>query len=232
MYQTLLDIIHAIYALLKDQSWGGIGTLIGVAVVLFERKRETATKTIAHVIVKHDSHSHPRHGPLHYVLWKIWNCGTEPILQTDYDHPIIFIFGNNATMIHEARIYKTEPANRKNISITTSGNSAELIPILLNDRESITLEFLVTPIKDLNINLRIAGKTIDMAQRRKKKFQMAIIFRNLLLFLLLPWLISLIAHIHYPQFSALYYLSIGFVFLIFLLATLSIIYQISALLWI
>jgi hypothetical protein len=228
MLQMFLDGVQTLHRILQDQAWGGLSAVVAIIFFLIERRREFSHKTIAHFTMKNDLLRHPQLGRVHSILWKIWNCGTEYIAANDYNGPIQFVFGGASTVVHDARAHKTEPPSRV-LSYTKNGNAVKLDPVGLDSNEWIIMEFLVTPARDLKIDLQIAGRTIDVARRRSRFFEQAKLFRNVLLALLVPWFLSLVIYYGGLGHILLFYvLSLALVSLIVLLATLSIVYLILA----
>ena len=75
------------------------------------------------------------------IIAKIINTGNVPIKSTDYERPINFNFGENARIL-TAEVTETSPDSLK-ASANVEGKKVILPPILMNNRDWITLKFLV-----------------------------------------------------------------------------------------
>jgi hypothetical protein len=218
--------LEATFKLLRDQSWGAIGgVMLPLLLFIFQQIRPTG-RIITHTVIKNDVLPHPTHGSTRFIIWKIWNSGNESIETSHYERPIQFTFGSNAEVL-DARIRETQPVGIGD-KPAKNRNNVVLAPVLLNVRDSITLEFWLARADDVKVDLRIVGKTINAAELRQKLFIRAVKFRNIILILFVVWLLSFLAHVKYPQVPAIYYVSVLLAFLISLLATLSIVYYCSA----
>lgn len=221
----MLPVVDKVLILLRDTSWAGVGIILGIAFqvldVIFQivKWRHFPHKAIAYTIVSSQFFSHPTYGPVTSIIWRMWNCGTDEILREHFDAPVEFTFGTYAAVL-DARVGETEPPRLRPVCVRGQDNVV-LHPILLNRRDSITLEFLVANYELLQIHLRIVGRTIDVFNYRRKMFTSAqrLFYSVLVLFFL--WLISFVAQVLKPEVALIHSIYILLVILLSSLATVS-----------
>src|SRR5439155_9986246 len=91
----------------------------------------------------------------------IWNSGNVEILPDDFNTPITIEFGNK-TKVLEAGVLGTKPNNIKGkVFISVEANSVTLKPLLLNSKDLVKLEILLTKfngnLNEIKADARIAG---------------------------------------------------------------------------
>lgn len=90
------------------------------------------------------------------IIAKIINTGNVPIKSTDYECPINFDFGENARIL-TAEVTETSPDSLK-ASANVEGKKVILPPTLMNNRDWITLKFLVNQYDGpISVDGRIVG---------------------------------------------------------------------------
>lgn len=79
---------------------------------------------------------------VHLIVMDIWNSGNQSILETDFNRDVSFNFGEDA-LILSSSVVAVEPRDLEP-SFILMGNSARLSPLLLNDGDRMTVNFLVS----------------------------------------------------------------------------------------
>jgi hypothetical protein len=91
------------------------------------------------------------------VLFRIFNLGDIPIVQTDVLKPITVHFGEGAKIL-EATIESISPSNL-DVHFSIKENSLEISTPLLNSKESMTFKMLISQYSYIKIDARIVGIT-------------------------------------------------------------------------
>lgn len=148
---------------------------------------------------------------VHLVVMEIWNSGNQPILETDFDRDVSFNFGEDA-LILSSSVVAVEPRGLKP-SFNLMGSSARLSPLLLNDGDKMTVNFLVSNWDSdaLDIDGRITGvKDIKLDIEISTMSKIFIVLGLALLpILIILWLLKIIT-----LFSMFYGLILAYAFLI------------------
>jgi hypothetical protein len=79
---------------------------------------------------------------VYLVILKLFNSGNIPISAKDYESPLTFNFGEQASIL-SADVTKTEPRNLR-VNLKEINNKIILKPVLLNSGDSITFKFLLS----------------------------------------------------------------------------------------
>ena len=93
---------------------------------------------------------------------KIYNSGNTPIVSNDYERPINLYFGENSQILTTEVIEK----NPDNLEVTThiEGTKVILNPLLLNQKDSITIKIIFSQ-SDKNINnVSIDGRIVGVKE--------------------------------------------------------------------
>ncbi len=96
-------------------------------------------------------------GNVHLIVMDIWNSGNQPILDADFNRSVSFNFGEDAIILSFS-IVSVEPRTL-DPSFIIMDNTATLDPLLLNDGDKMTVNFLVSNWNSdtLDVDGRIIG---------------------------------------------------------------------------
>lgn len=94
---------------------------------------------------------------VHLIVMDIWNSGNQPILEGDFNRAVSFNFGEDA-LILSFSIVSVEPRTIDPAFLIID-NTAALEPLLLNEGDKMTVNFLVSNWKSdaLDVDGRITG---------------------------------------------------------------------------
>ena len=93
----------------------------------------------------------------HMLIIKIKNTGNIPILESEYQKPIVIKFGKK-TRILSTEIIETSPDDIDLKLKQISNSKTQLEPTLLNERDSFTIKFILTEFEnDIRFQSRIVG---------------------------------------------------------------------------
>lgn len=93
---------------------------------------------------------------VHLFVLRVVNNGNVPITPSDFERPLSLVFGENSNVL-SAQVTETSPKNLK-IELTTQRDRITFVPLLLNQKDSITVKLLVSDYKGpLVADARITG---------------------------------------------------------------------------
>lgn len=155
---------------LRDPIWQFIGILVGLATFVLAAFWQKKRKKIAYEIISNTQllsvkdevksrlqilfDQKPVHN-LNLVVLKIYNAGNEPISPEDFKDKLTVEFGDNAQIL-EADVVDVFPKNMQ-ANIEQTANSISLVPLLLNDGDSVKLKILLSKYSHIHITGRITG---------------------------------------------------------------------------
>lgn len=168
--------MDSILNLLRDQIWGFVGALFGLAAIalaywifLLQRKVKEISFGILSTrrLFSVDPHIASRItvlfegrqiGELHLMVIGLKNSGTEPILAADFTQPIIFN-ANAGTKILSAEITKQSPLNL-GFTLKFGESAIHLDSVLLNAGDHVVLQAVLSGSEPtVTSNLRVVGVT-------------------------------------------------------------------------
>ena len=162
---------------LRDPIWQFVGAIIGITAIIvsyFVFKRQQKVKSIVYEIVSNTSlvsveseiknkmkvfFAQKEIGNLNLLILRIQNLGSEPVLPIDYEKPITINFEETAEIL-EAESTDVFPKDLQP-SIEKSTNKISLFPILLNEKDYITLKVLLS---DFNGKVIVSGRIAGVKQ--------------------------------------------------------------------
>lgn len=115
-----------------------------------------------------------RVGNVHLIAIDIWNSGNQTILEADFNRAVSFNFGEDAIILSSS-IVSVEPRTL-DPSFNIMHNMATLDPLLLNNGDKMTVNFLVSNWDSdaLDVDGRITGvkeiKHVSFKRRRSLKY--------------------------------------------------------------
>lgn len=156
-------MLDAILSGVRDSVWQFVGVVVALLLYLAARKRKAVSFNVAATTLL--TVSEELEGKIQ-VLYegepaksltvmtiKVWNSGNQPILKSDYEHPITFSSGEKSTIL-AATVVEAEPITIDAVA-RAQGNVVVLDPALLNPGDAVTIKVLA----------RDAGETIDSGGR-------------------------------------------------------------------
>lgn len=108
---------------------------------------------------------------IYLIIIKFINTGNLPIKSVDYESPINMNFGKDARVL-ASEIIETDPDSLE-ASVNIEGTKVLLMPILLNQKDSITIKVLVNQFDNqITIGGRIIGvkKILKFTERKYASF--------------------------------------------------------------
>jgi hypothetical protein len=133
---------------------------------------------------------------VHLVVIRITNAGNEAISSKDFETPVSINFGNKATIL-SAEISQTDPSGLP-AQISYNESLVELKPLLMNEKDNLTIKALVSKGKAPIVDARIAG--IRELEDRTGKIQIPgiVLKRSILLGLIMALTSTLIFYVVKP----------------------------------
>ena len=156
---------------LRDPAWQFVLTVFGIAVAILIYRLQKGHREIAfgaisvrsllsvseelsgRVVVTLDEKPVQ---DLHLIIVGLKNSGTCSILPSEFDRPAVLSFGDNVEII-SWQITKEQPSNLKAV-VNLNKNQLEVMPLLLNRGDYITLKVLVSTSKpNISADIRVVN---------------------------------------------------------------------------
>jgi hypothetical protein len=157
---------------LRDSIWQFIGAIFGIIAILISLViffLQRSKKSLAYEVVtssplftakeeiKEDLEVYFKKKlvkDVQLIILKVKNDGNQPILKTDFDEPLKFIFDNNSEVLTAEIISKTESLT---IALLVNNNEITINPSLLNSGDFFEIKVVNSQESDVKCEGRVVG---------------------------------------------------------------------------